>query len=196
MGDNMFKPLKGLNNDQIKKIQLTYPTLKAIQNLTNVPWQALAGVWYRESFSIAPPPTPGGSWQFDPVPPSATLRSWLNKYTDLSVTDKEKRIKTGVNDFETGCLFAACLLQHKVKGQLTLNSSDALIKDALWGYNGRAYGSADNSPYVMNGYDKEHYPLRLIGTIPDGKGGRIKINNPDLRPGAFVIYKQLKELFP
>lgn len=192
----MWKPLLGLNEAQIKRVQGVYPTLKQIQGATHVPWQMLAGVWYRESFSVTPPKTPGGPWQFDPIPEEATLKSWLFKYTNLTVEEQEAYLHLGVSDFAHGGMFAACLLQAKVKGKLLTNSRDDLVKDALWGYNGRAYGSADKSPYVMCGYDAAHYPMRLRGTIPDGKGGRKKIDIEDRRPGAFTIYKQLKELFP
>jgi len=189
-------PLKGLSDFQIKRIQGVYPILKRIQGYTQVPWQVLAAIWYRESFSVTPPKTPGGPWQFDPVPPLSKLTYYLNKYTTLSPDQKKQYTVKGINDFEAGGVFAACHLQSKVGGRLSLDAPDELVKDALWGYNGRAYGSADKSPYVMNGFDEAHYPMRLRGTIPDGRGGRKRVDIEDRRPGAFTIYKQLKQLFP
>lgn len=192
----MFKPFRGLTSLQIKRIQGVYPLLKHAQHLTGVPWQALAGIWYRESFSIAPPKTPGGPWQFDPVPNNSVLKKLLTLFTKMDEPTKEKMLQQGVQQFESGAIFAACFLQNKVRGQLSIDADDAMIQDALWAYNGRAYGKATNSPYVMNGYDTSHFPMRLVGTIPNGKGGRIKVDILDYRPGAFTIYKQLKTIFP
>ena len=64
--------------------------------------------------------------------------------------------------------------------------------DAFYGYNGRAWGPLPtNSPYVMNNFDAQHMNMVIRGSIPDGHGGRKWIDNIDLRPGAFTVYKQL-----
>jgi hypothetical protein len=192
----VFKPYKGLPDASIKRIQEVYPTLKRIQTITGVPWQAMAGIWYRESFSVAPPKTPGGPWQFDPVPSPGALRGLLDRFTTLTDAEKQDIVNRGVNDFFTGGVLAACFFRTKTGPVITPTAPDSVIQDAIYGYNGRAYGSADRSPYVMNGFDAAHYPMRLVGTIPDGKGGRKKIDTLDLRPGAYTVYKQLKALFP
>lgn len=192
----MFKPLLKLNPSEVKRVQNVYPTLKVIQNATDVPWQMLAAVWVRESFSISPPKTPGGPWQFDPPPSGNRIRYYLEEFTTLNQDQKLNVMKFGINNFFAGGVLAACHLQAKVDGRLTIDSVDDLIKYAFWAYNGKAYGAADKSPYVMNGFDAKHKDMRIIGTVPDGRGGRIKINNIDERPGAFVVYTQLKELFP
>jgi len=188
--------MQGLTPSQIRKVQKAYPILKKIQQLTNVPWQAMAAIWYRESFSVSPPKTPGGPWQFDPPPPDQTLYKYLYQFTKTTPEEKEAIIKKGINDFYAGGVLAACHLQKKVDGNLTLTSPDDLVKQAIYRYNGAAYGSADKSPYVMNNYDREHMDMRLRGTIPDGHGGRKWIDIVDQRPGAFTIYKQLKRIFP
>lgn len=192
----MYKPFVGLSQASIQRVRAVYPTLKLIQTVTDVPWQALAGIWFRESFSVAAPKTPGGPWQFDPVPSPGALRGLLDRFTALSPQIKREIVDRGVNDFYSGGVLAACFLRTKTKPVITPDASDDVIKDAIWGYNGKAYGSADKSPYVMNGYDPAHYPMRLVGTIPDGKGGRKKVDVKDARPGAFTVYKQLKALFP
>lgn len=46
----------------------------------------------------------------------------------------------------------------------------------------------------MNGLDEAHKDMVLRGTVPDGKGGRKRIEIVDKRPGAFTVYKQLKAL--
>lgn len=194
----MFKPYKGLTQEQIDKIRAVYGTLKKIETVTQTPWQAIAGIWFRESFSVKPPKRPGGPFQFDPIPSSGALRGLLDRFTDLPIHEKERLVSYGVNDFYAGGVFAACFFRMKTKPMVFPGCPDETIKDAMWGYNGRAkyHGSADGSPYVMNGYDEDHYPLRIIGTVPDGHGGREHVNRPDEKPGAFTVYKQLKELFP
>jgi hypothetical protein len=192
----MTKLFIGLHSDPIKKIRSVYPILKKIEEVTQVPWQAMAGIWYRESFSVHPPSRHGGPWQFDPVPSPGCLRGFLNRFTSLSTVEKEDILRKGVNDFYAGGVLAACFFRLKTKPVITPDCPDEVIKDAMYGYNGRKYGSADHSPYVMNGFDEAHYPMRLIGTIPDDKGGRKHVDIYDHRPGAFTVYKQLKALFP
>lgn len=192
----MFKPHKGLSKPQIEKIQDVYPTLKKIQQITNVPWQAMAGIWYRESFSIASPATPGGPWQFDPIPSLGAQKGLLDRFTKLPEEDKQQILQLGVNHFYAGGILAACFLRIKTGPVIFPGCPEDIIKDAIYGYNGRKYGSADKSPYVMNGFDEEHYPMHLRGTIPDGKGGRTWVDTEDKRPGAFTVYKQLEALFP
>lgn len=180
---------------QIEHIRHVKPVFENAERLTGVPWEAVAAVWYRESFSVTPPKTPGGPFQFDPVLSSATIRQLLRRFTKLPTQAIEQYATKGVNDFETGALCAACWLRLKVKPVITPDVSDSVIQEAFYGYNGRAYGSAENSPYVMNGLDEQHLNMRLRGSIPDGKGGRIHISKIDKRPGAFTVYRQLKDVF-
>jgi hypothetical protein len=191
-----FKPFKGLLGHEIEKIRSAYPMLRNIQGTTGVPWQAMAAIWRRESFSMAAPKTPGGPWQFDPIPSMGTLRGLLSRFTQLSDGEKDRLLALGVNDFYAGGILAACFLRNKTGPVISPECADEVIKDAFYGYNGRKYGSADRSPYVMNGFDKAHYPMRLRGTIPDGKGERIWVDREEKNPGAYTIYKQLKALFP
>lgn len=199
-----WKPYRGLSQSAIEHIvgcrrkgtSGVYPVLKRIQAITGVPWQAMAGIWYRESFSVTPPKTPGGPWQFDPVPPRSALNTLLERFATLSYAERMAILDKGVNDFFAGGVLAACFLKTKTRYPISPNCDPAFIKDALYGYNGRKYGSADRSPYVMNGYDEAHFEMNLRGTIPDGKGGRKWVDIIDRRPGAFTVYRQLKELFP
>lgn len=200
----MWKPYQGLSQASIDRIvgnkskstPGVYQILKQIQQLTGVPWQAMAGIWFRESFSIAPPKTPGGPWQFDPIPPRSAMNTLLERFALLSYSDRMAILDKGVNDFFAGGVMAACFLRTKTHSVITPKASEAVIKDALYGYNGRKYGSADQSPYVMNGFDQAHWQMHLRGTIPDGKGGRKWVDIIDKRPGAFTVYRQLKELYP
>jgi hypothetical protein len=189
-----MSPLPGLSDRQIERIRQVKQVFEKVEKLTGVPWQAVAAVWYRESFSVTPPQTPGGPFQFDPVLQPVTIRNLLKFFTRLSYPEIEQYARKGINDFETGALCAACWLRLKTKPVITPDAKDELIQDALYGYNGRAYGGADKSPYVMNGLDSAHQDMVLRGTIPDGKGGRKRVEIIDKRPGAYTVYKQLKAL--
>ncbi|MBY0405741.1 MAG: hypothetical protein K2X66_17695, partial [Cyanobacteria bacterium] len=73
----MFQPILKLSESEMERIHRVAPILKKIEGSTQVPWQLLAGIWYRESFSVTPPVTPGGPWQFDPPPAPAVVRRYL-----------------------------------------------------------------------------------------------------------------------
>jgi hypothetical protein len=186
--------LPRLSDAQLERIRQVKPMFEKVESLTGVPWQAVAAIWYRESFSVTSPKTPGGPFQFDPVLQPETICNLLKFFTPLSKADIQHYARKGVNDFETGALCAACWLRLKTKWVITPDVSDEVIQDALYGYNGRAYGSTDRSPYVMNGLDEAHRDMKLQGTIPDGRGGRKRIAIIDKRPGAFTVYQQLKAI--
>lgn len=189
-----MNPLPRLSESQIERIRQVKHVFEKVEKLTGVPWQVVAAVWYRESFSVTSPKTPGGPFQFDPVLQPVTIRNLLKFFTRLSSSEIEQYARKGINDFETGALCAACWLRLKTGPVITPDVSDEVFKDALYGYNGRAYGGADKSPYVMNGFDEAHRDMVLRGTIPDGRGGRKWVEIVDKRPGAFTVYKQLKLL--
>lgn len=91
---------------------------------------------------------------------------------------------------------AAQFIQEKSGFRLDhKKNDDSVVKDAFWGYNGRAYGSADKSPYVMNKFDDQHQDMHIHGTVLNEAGKRIHINNVDKKMGAFTFYQQLKEAF-
>jgi hypothetical protein len=185
-------PKMKLTFGEVQFVLTEQPILKNAERLVSVPWQAIAAIWYRESFSIAPPDIPGGQFQFDPVPSSSQLGAMLARYVVLSASDLQALVKRGVNEFSSACLFAACHLRDVARYDLALDQSDEAIKDAFYGYNGRGYGpSPDDSPYVMNNFDAAHLNMRIVGSEPDGHGGRIRVDTIDLRPGAFTVYKQL-----
>jgi hypothetical protein len=189
-----------LNPEQVKKIVSVKNILERAQHFTDVPWQAVAAVWYRESFSIASPITPGGPFQFDPRPPVLILGDWLVVYAGLNPDSKSDSIimhnlcTGGVNDFACAAIFAACWLCHQCRYSLKIDHSDVAIKDAFYGYNGRAWGPhPESSPYVYNNFDLLHTNMTIRGSIPDphSKTGRRFISMIDRRPGAFTVYRQL-----
>lgn len=192
-----FKPSLILTKKQIEYIDSLKFQFARGERLTGVPWRAIAAIWSRESFSVASPKTPGGPFQFDPPLSKLQITNLLKRYTKLPDIEIAAYAVKGVNDFETALLCCACWLRQKCTPVLTSNSPDADIKDAMYGYNGRVYGSADKSPYVMNGYSPKHMGkdgqgMVLVGSIPDGQGGRKQIRIVDKRPGAFTVYNILK----
>ena len=187
--------LARLNAEQLKSFVRVKPILMRAQELTGVPWQAIAAVWYRESFSVTSPATPGGPFQFDPEPPASVLRALLITFCpSLTSAEREGLIAQGVNKFSSAAIFAACWLRRKSGPNLAKDHSDAAMADAFYGYNGRAFGPNPlNSNYVANELDLSHDDMLIRGSIPDGKGGRRYIRTIDKRPGALTVYKQLKE---
>lgn len=167
-----------------------------VQLVTGVPWEALAAVWYRESYSVALPKRPGGCFQFDP--PTRTLEwkaEMLRRFTiGLTEKQREKLIATFGKDFTGDAIWAACVMRNNCKPVITPRASDAVVKDALYGYNGRAYGGVDRSPYVMNGFDAAHDDMRVKGTVRRADGSNEWVDVVDQKCGAFVVYKQLKAL--
>lgn len=187
----VWKPLKQLNSKQIEAVQKQYPIFKRVQAATCVPWYMIASVWMRETGQVVFSGNNGGPFQFDPPPSAEKQRKWYDEYSSLPKAEVERYIKLGVKDFEAAAFLCGVFLQWKVGGELNMDASDELVKEAFWRYNGAAYGSADKSPYVMSYYDQAHSNLRIVGTI-EGK----PVNKPDANPGAFVTYKQLRLLFP
>ena len=190
-------PKTQLTQKEIDHIILEKSVFVRAESLVHVPWQAMAAIWYRESFSVTPPKTPGGPFQFDPPnPPRSQLKASLKRYiTALHESDIQQIVNDGVNVFSSACILAACHLRDKAKFVLANDHSDTAIKDAFYGYNGRAWGPhPENSPYVMNNFDTAHLNMRIRGTVPDGNGGKKWIDTVDMQPGAFTVYKQLLKL--
>lgn len=189
--------LKRLNKAQIEKIRSVRMHFRRAQELTGVPWRAIATLWYRETFSVAPPTNrQGGQFQFDPPPSKSTLIGYLAKYIlpgKLTGEEKAELLKRGIEHFPTAAIFAACHLRHKAHAVLTPDAKEDEIKDAFYGYNGRAYGSADKSPYVMNYADFDHYEMRVRGTVRDQNGNNMRVDNINKQIGALVVYRQLQK---
>jgi hypothetical protein len=190
--------MKILTDKQVTLLKKNKHVYLNAQVLTGVPFQAIMAVHFREnSLNPANPSRIGGPFQFDPPLNESQMRSLLKRFTNIGKkTEIDRLINLGMNNFESAAIFAACWMRHKSKPVLNPHSPDADIKDAFWGYNGRSYGSADKSPYVMNMYDANHVNMRIRGTVPDENNPniRIQINKVDGRPGAFTIYKEIKSL--
>ena len=107
------KPKTHLTTAELKHIEIEKEIFLKAQELIGVPWQAMAAIWFRESFSIAPPKTPGGQFQFDPPnPPASALKSSLKHYAkNITEAEMDEIVEGGVNNFSTACILAACHLR-------------------------------------------------------------------------------------
>lgn len=201
--------MKKLTADQIEKFRKQKHVFVRAQELTGVPWQAIAAVWMRETFSVSPPADrQGGQFQFDPPLTAERMQDKLDRYIlpgKLTPEEKAAIIARGQESFPDAAILAACHMRAMCKFYITPNASDVTIKDAFYGYNGRAYGSADKSPYVMNYFDDKHWEMRVYGTVLDKRGRKIRVQEklkdgtvrdgrPNLQLGAFTVYYQLREL--
>lgn len=162
-----------LSEKELTKIVENYSVYKAAAEDAGIPWQMLAATHYRESsLSIKTNPQ-GGPFRFD-----------------------NTEHHEGEEEFGIGAYYAARLIQQKSGYRLAPNTEDPhIIKDAFWGYNGRAYGSYDKSPYVMNKFDGDHENMRIKGTDIDENGNRFSVNIRDEQLGAYVVYLELKKAF-
>lgn len=184
-----------LTEVQLEKVRTNIDTYKWAANAVSIPWEMLPAVHFRErNLDILPNP-----YQFDPA--SRWTSSWIHDllmhYSSLHEADIVKLASAGINDFKTASLCAAAWLVKGCPMRLDMShTADNVIKEAFYSYNGRAYGSANNSPYVMNGFDEKHYPMLIVGSVedPHSPTKRKKISTEDRRPGAFVVYKQLQSL--
>lgn len=161
-----------LTEREMEKILANYPVYKKAADRAGIPWQMLAAVHFRES-SLSTVTRPfGGPFQFTPP------------------------LRQGEERFEIGASLAASFLQNKSGGRLTSETTNPeIIKDAFWGYNGRAYGSAENSPYVMSHSDESHRNMRIRGTVLGRNGERIRVDTVDKRVGAYPYYLELMQAF-
>ncbi len=178
----------GLPSDITKAINKLKPDYVKAAEATKVPWQLLAAVHYREANNNpsqdlqAGNPIGGGGGQFANYPHGAPKS--VEQSAEYAAEELISDAKSGV-----------------VKKPINVANPDPnAIKDALFGYNGRASVYADQaaalgfnkntqpfegSPYVMNNADGKHKNMKIITHDFGGLDG------VDSRFGAFVIYSKL-----
>lgn len=170
-----------LSSTELSKIQQNEPVYQQAAQKTNVPWQLLAAVHYRET-------------------DLSTTEANLFQIGGYS----------GPSDFLSQAIAAGKYLQHIVADNLASHRAPLQqsgtdpeeIKDTLYSYNGRASVYADQatklgfnkntqpyegSPYVMNDYDSIHTNMGII----TGQSGPDTIDGVDTRLGAFTVYAYL-----
>ncbi|GAC1387332.1 MAG: hypothetical protein NVS1B7_1690 [Candidatus Saccharimonadales bacterium] len=163
----------------LDKIKQNQPIYEQASQQTNVPWQLLAAIHYRET----------------------SLRT--NDSNIYQITDYR-----GSADFLAQTIAAGNFVQSKISTTLpnhrqpvTITGTDPEeLKDILFSYNGRAAQYAqqaaqlgfdpatqpyEGSPYVMNNFDGKHMNMRII-TRDNGP-----LDGTDTRLGAFTIYSLL-----
>jgi hypothetical protein len=200
----LIEPITKLTPQEITLVENAKADLQFAEQSTGVDWRLLAGILYREnSLRVTIPGRVGGVWQFDDSTlNSARKKALLDKYSNLSAQDKNHIIAGGWSEFKWGSILAGCFIRDKVTQVLDVRESgdlpDDSIGNALYAYNGRAYGlDWKNSPYVYNNGDVSHMGLYLKGSMPKvGAQGREVTKYKDTRLGSFVVYKQLQILYP
>jgi len=164
---NLSQPSRsiGLSRNHIRSINENMSVYKKAAAEVNVPWEMLAAIHYRES--DCNPNYKGVDGPFQ-----------ITNHGNIDV-----------KDFPAAARRAAEILQEKAGGKLTQDINDMnIIADAFWGYNGKAYGSVDNSPYVMNNWDDTHKGMIIDGIGEFGK----RVHGPDSHDGALKIFIILK----
>ena len=168
----------------------------------------MAGIHYREAEFATSSQVPGGAFQLDPGGVGDELKNAIVKYTTMVCKLYGVPVKDIETDFFTACLVAVHELKSKVRvTTAVLPIDDEALADAFWGYNGRSRHHTEFeqtqkgtmephwrwSPYVNND-PKNGVVLRITGTMPDPKDPtkRIKIDRPDPRPGALMIYREVR----
>ena len=179
-----------LNPTQLSAVRRWLPLYLEAERKIGVPWAMLAALHYRETNFGASTARVGGILQFDPPLPPAKVREYGQRYGILDLTDPE-------SDPRTAILCAAAFVQGKVaalgRPALTPQSTPEEVADAAWSYNGRAYGSWQNSPYVNND-PQAGRQMWIRGTVPDlrNPAKRVRIDQPDRRPGVLAVMREVR----
>lgn len=168
-------------------------------NATNVPWEMLAAIHYRETnFSRVNPANGQGIFQF--VNKEGGPYPYNGPSSEVSEQEFTRQLQFMANKIQNDYVYRGSL--NYTKRPLAKNETEIYrIKDTLFSYNGRSsqyaqqastYGfnsttqPYEGSPYVMNRFDCKRFSMGIItrdfGSI-DGK---------DTRYGAFTLYARLK----
>lgn len=173
----------------IQRINDNEDVYRAASAAADIPWEMLAAIHYEETNNDASAPN---MYQFDPPPPGVN-----------------------VNDFAAASAHAANFIQNKADNgpvgrplradMNPANPEDAQsIKDAFWGYNGRADYMRDiaeslgydpvtegyeGSFYVMNNWDGSRVGMTIKYTDPDT--GELIVRSV-VRDGAWKIFIVLR----
>ncbi len=169
-----------------------------------IPPLALAAINYRETGGRRTTKRRGGWPQMDWS--GATVKTLQERAAKIC---KRYRVPVGklATDFRTGCIVCAHILKMKSKNHPIYIEGilqAANLAWTEWAYNGR---SAYHTPSGKKNINRRHWAfssyvsnnpkigivLQLRGTLPGKKGKRIKVNRPDKRPGARIIFDELNE---
>ena len=169
----------GLSSDLVNTINKLKPVYQQAATQTNVPWQLLAAIHYRETNLSTTEPN-------------------LFQITGYSGPSDLLSQAIAAGNFLQHSALSSNLPTHHTPLQQTGNDPEE-IKDTIYSYNGRADAYAkqaqqlgfnpstqpyEGSPYVMNNYDAIHHDMGII----TGAHGPDTIDGVDTRFGAFAVY--------
>ncbi len=189
---DVFTPLSstvvtGVNNNKAFYMQA--------MNETNVPWEMLAAIHYRETnFSHTNPSNGQGIFQF--------VNGEGGPYPAGPVNDAEfyRQLKFMAQKIQNDYVNRGSVARERRKLQ-PYETNMALVKDTLFSYNGRAAVYADQaghfgfnttnqpyegSPYVMNRFDCQR---ARMGLITQDYGS---MDGIDTRYGTFTLFARLR----
>lgn len=183
--------------------KMNYKLYRKAGLITNVPPHFLAALHYRESSFRSTSPGPGGPMQFDPPLSDTSMKHLLKTYTNLEKSTIEKFIQKGQDNLFVALVLSGCFVQQKLKYQNlppltktdTSEKNQSILMKGFELYNGTAYGSPWNSPYVVNLLSPEKKAMRIVGTYIDPNGKRKKVDVVDKRPGAYTVFRWLEAAF-
>ncbi len=206
----------------VRKLRPAYQKAFEVIGRDWAPWESLAAIHFREAAFAERSRVPGGPFQLDPGGTGDELKARIKaevervgKLYSVPMGDIE-------TDFATAAIVAAHGFKERLRvkavrqdGTLDetvvgwaffrYNGLGAMIPDASGlesyryysekGQTGRGSTKADPfwSPYVSNDPVGGHR-LKMRATMPDEKDPtkRIVINREDPRPGAMVIFRELR----
>lgn len=188
----------GLSSFVVDGVNANRSFYQQVSNSTDVPWEVLAAIHYRETnFSHSNPSNGQGIFQF--------VNKEGGPYPTGPVSDAEfvRQLSFMANRLQNDYVFRNAPSSASVTPRkMTKNEQDStLIKNMFFSYNGRAtvyanqaaqYGFTpstqpyEGSPYVMNRFDCSR---ARMGIITQDYGS---LNSQDTRYGAFTIYSRLK----
>lgn len=165
IGTTTATPPQGI----MERINANLPDYQAAATKGGIPWQMLAAIHYREANADPGHNTLGG----EPLGEKAK-DSGLRPYTLLESAN-----------YSVG--FIKSLYKMVYNADFPTNPNDEEIKNAFLSYNrGALYKqhgcTADQSPYVMNGYDESHKNMSWAPSCGD------TVSGPDGNLGAYTMY--------
>lgn len=150
---------------------------KQAARVAGVPWELIAAIHFRETnnkasaFNPMQFDSPGGGWRGNGI---------VRKYGDKCV-------------HSPGAFECAGRHLKELRPDLTEATTDpSTLKNAMKKYNAGPHSKkSDDYWYTIN--DPDHGVVgRIKGTVEKPGGGRMRVDNPDKRPGAYIIFDALK----